>query len=108
MKKTDDLLTVRKLVKHFDISGGFLDQLAIENKRIIRKHTTVKALNEISFSITQRETLGVVGESGCGKSTLAGPSSVCILQAVERSFIETGEWITSILNRCSLFAKKYK
>jgi peptide/nickel transport system ATP-binding protein len=71
MKKTDDLLTVRKLVKHFDISGGFLDQLAIENKRIIRKHTTVKALNEISFSITQRETLGVVGESGCGKSTLA-------------------------------------
>lgn len=71
IKKTDDLLTVRKLVKHFDISGGFLDQLAIENKRIIRKHTTVKALNEISFSITQRETLGVVGESGCGKSTLA-------------------------------------
>jgi len=53
------------------VSGGLLDQLAIENGHIIRKRTTVKALNDVSFSIKPRETLGVVGESGCGKSTLA-------------------------------------
>ncbi len=71
MNKTNGLLTINNLVKHFDISGGLLDQLAIENGHIIRKRTTVKALNDVSFSIKPRETLGVVGESGCGKSTLA-------------------------------------
>jgi peptide/nickel transport system ATP-binding protein len=71
VNKTNGLLTIKNLVKHFDISGGLLDQLAIENGHIIRKRTTVKALNDVSFSIKPRETLGVVGESGCGKSTLA-------------------------------------
>jgi peptide/nickel transport system ATP-binding protein len=71
VNKTNGLLTINNLVKHFDISGGLLDQLAIENGHIIRKRTTVKALNDVSFSIKPRETLGVVGESGCGKSTLA-------------------------------------
>ena len=43
MENTNSLLIVKKLVKHFDISGGLLDQLGIENGRIIRKETTVKA-----------------------------------------------------------------
>ncbi|WP_036224154.1 ABC transporter ATP-binding protein [Mesoaciditoga lauensis] len=30
---------------------------------------TVKAVDDISFSVNQRETIGLVGESGCGKST---------------------------------------
>jgi len=67
----DNLLSVINLVKHFDISGGLLDQVTFESGRILRRRTTVKALNNVSFSILPRETLGVVGESGCGKSTLA-------------------------------------
>jgi peptide/nickel transport system ATP-binding protein len=67
----NELLIINNLVKYFDISGGLLDQLAIENRHIVRKRTTVKAVNDVSFSIMPRETLGVVGESGCGKSTLA-------------------------------------
>jgi peptide/nickel transport system ATP-binding protein len=65
------LLEIKNIIKHFDISGGLLDQLRIEDKRIVRKRTTVKAVNNVSFSIQVRETIGVVGESGCGKSTLA-------------------------------------
>jgi peptide/nickel transport system ATP-binding protein len=71
MENKNSLLAVANLVKHFDISGGLLEQLAWANWRIVRRKTTVKALNDVSLTIMPRETLGVVGESGCGKSTLA-------------------------------------
>ncbi|CAB1055585.1 Oligopeptide ABC transporter, ATP-binding protein OppF (TC 3.A.1.5.1) [Olavius sp. associated proteobacterium Delta 1] len=71
MQNNNSLLTINNLVKHFDISGGLLDQLSIEQKRIVRRRTTVKALNDVSLSIMPQETIGIVGESGCGKSTLA-------------------------------------
>lgn len=44
---------VNHLVKSFSLGRG----------------RTLKAVNDISFSIRQGETLGLVGESGCGKST---------------------------------------
>lgn len=47
------LLDVQNLVKFFPISGGNL-----------------QAVDDVSFSLQEGETLGVVGESGCGKSTL--------------------------------------
>ena len=35
------------------------------------KPHTVHAVDDVSFSVRQGETLGVVGESGCGKTTIA-------------------------------------
>lgn len=66
----DKVLRVENVVRHFDISGGFLDQLKFRNKRLTRVKTIVKALNNVRFSIFPGETFSVVGESGCGKSTL--------------------------------------
>lgn len=39
----------------------------------------VHAVNDVSFSIDQNETLGLVGESGCGKTTVGR----CILRLIE-------------------------
>ena len=53
------LLEVDGLARHFPVRG-FL------NRRI----GSLRALGEVSFSVSEGEVLGIVGESGCGKSTL--------------------------------------
>ena len=54
------LLEVQDIRTDFRVSGGGLFQ----PKRKLR------AVNDVSFTLREGETLGVVGESGCGKSTL--------------------------------------
>ncbi|TCK26530.1 ABC transporter ATP-binding protein [Pseudonocardia endophytica] len=56
------LVQARNLVKEFPIRSGGL---------IRRQVGAVQAVSDVSFSIAEGETLGLVGESGCGKSTLA-------------------------------------
>ena len=58
----DDLLVVEDLVKYFPVTRGIVFQKQV---------ASVKAVDGISFTVKQGETLGVVGESGCGKSTMA-------------------------------------
>ena len=53
------VLEVKNLTKHFPVKSGFLGRAA----------GRVHAVDGISFSIGESETLGLVGESGCGKST---------------------------------------
>ena len=65
------LVEIENVSKHFDISGGLLDQIRFEGGRFTRKHTVVRAVNDVTLNVARGETLSVVGESGCGKSTLA-------------------------------------
>jgi len=48
-----DLIQVKNLKKYFNVGKG----------------ATLKAVDDVSFSIRKGETLGLVGESGCGKTT---------------------------------------
>ncbi|MBU0972368.1 MAG: ATP-binding cassette domain-containing protein, partial [Proteobacteria bacterium] len=71
MHTEQPLVSINNVVKHFDISGGLLDQFTIKGGKLRREKTTVKAVNNVSLFVNKGETLSVVGESGCGKSTLA-------------------------------------
>ena len=63
------------LKKHFPVKKGVL-------RRTVGQ---VYAVDGVSFSIGEGETLGLVGESGCGKSTVPAPCCACSSRPPARS-----------------------
>jgi len=61
------LLEVKNLKMHFPVTEGVMVRKVV---------ATVKAVDDVSFTLQPGETLGLVGESGCGKTT----TGRCILQ----------------------------
>jgi oligopeptide/dipeptide ABC transporter ATP-binding protein len=55
-----DLVVVKDLVKYFPVRSGLLQRVV----------AWVQAVDGVSFTIREGETLGMVGESGCGKTTV--------------------------------------
>jgi len=79
------LVEIRNLVKYYPIRGGvFLKEIA-----------SVKAVDGVSMTIRQGETVGLVGESGCGKTTLGR----AVLRLEEPTSGEVRE------NRCRLSSR---
>jgi len=61
IRMTKTILEVKNIVKYFEAEGGIFS----------RDKTIVKALDGVSFTVDEFDSLGIVGESGCGKTTLA-------------------------------------
>ena len=77
------LLEIQNLKKYFRIKGFR------EGVRYVR------AVDDVSLSIGEGETLGLVGESGCGKTTL-GRTSIRLYDPTGGSLIYRGEDITAV------------
>ena len=83
-----ELVRVEHLKKYFNTPAGLLH-----------------AVDDVSFSIEEQTTLGVVGESGCGKSTLGRVVLKLIDQTDGKIFFD-GKDITNISERENLELRK--
>ncbi|WP_026690808.1 ABC transporter ATP-binding protein [Alteribacter aurantiacus] len=79
------LLEVKGLKKYFDVTGGVLS----------RKVGEVKAVDDVSFTVYEKEVLGIVGESGCGKST-TGKALLRLTEPTEGQVIFDGKDILGL------------
>lgn len=78
------LLVVENLNKHFLLHKALKQENAVY----------VKAVNNVSFSVKEGETLGIVGESGCGKSTL-GRTLIKLLEPTSGTVFFEGKNIST-------------
>lgn len=78
MSKT--LLEVKNLKQYFPVKSGF-------------KTIPLKAVDDVSFTINEGETLGLVGESGCGKTTV-GRTLLRLYEPTDGQIIFEGEEVT--------------
>jgi oligopeptide transport system ATP-binding protein len=82
---TTPILEIASVKKEFPIGGG-----------LFRRPTgVVRAVDDVSLTVTEGETLGLVGESGCGKSTL-GRLAIRLLPATDGSVVFQGKDITKM------------
>ncbi|MBE7009757.1 MAG: ATP-binding cassette domain-containing protein [Ruminococcaceae bacterium] len=75
------LVEVRNLKQYFPVKVGF------------GKTIPLKAVDDISFTVGEGETLGLVGESGCGKTT-AGRAILRLYKPTAGEVIFNGEPVT--------------
>lgn len=81
------LLEVKDLQVHFPVGRGLG-----RNKKVL------KAVDGVSFSLKEGETLGIVGESGCGKST-CGNSIIRLLNPTAGQIIFQGQDLAKMNQR---------
>lgn len=77
------------------MSKPFIEIEGLKKYFDIGNHQILKAVDDISFSISKGETLGLVGESGCGKST-AGRTIIRLYEPTAGSVKIEGKDVTKV------------
>ncbi len=89
-----------------------MEQVVLEIKNLSKvyesKGAGVKALTDVSMTVNQGETIGIVGESGCGKTTLGR----CVVRGIEATsgqvLFHTEEGVIDFLKATKAQMKKYR
>src|SRR4051812_8110482 len=84
----DPVLEVRGLRKWYEIRGGVIPHVV----------GSVKAVDDVSFSIGRNEVLGLAGESGCGKTTI-GRAILRLVEPTAGEVIFKGTDVTKLAPR---------
>jgi oligopeptide transport system ATP-binding protein len=79
------MLEIKNLTKFFPVKKGYFGS----------SDTVVKAVDNVSFSISKGETLGLVGESGCGKTT-TGRTIIRLYEPTSGNILFNGQDITKV------------
>lgn len=81
------LLEIQNLKKYFPVK---IDKGIFHNKKVL-----LKAVDDVSFTLYENETLGLVGESGCGKTTL-GRTIMKLYEPTEGKILFDGKDIANM------------
>lgn len=80
-----DLIQVKNLVTYFPVRSGLFQNTV----------AWIQAVDDVSFTIREGETLGLVGESGCGKTTV-GRSILRLIEPTSGSVIFDGKDVLAL------------
>lgn len=86
MKDKNALIEVQGLKMYFSVAGKGFGK---------KSHQTLKAVDDVTFSISPGTTFGLVGESGCGKTTV-GRTILKLYDSTGGKIIYDGKDITNL------------